>query len=88
MLDAMAVYWRVTEPDEDNVEWVELIDPQEGETIHDWVVVYRLYYGSWHIMWRKGYQTDRLFKRIPEEELRARLQTMYLLQRNDTNRRT
>ena len=87
MLDETSVYWRIPDPDEDGVEWVELIDPQEGESDRDWVIAYRQYYGSWHVMWRKGYQTDRLIKRLPEEELRARLQTMYLLQRNETNRR-
>lgn len=81
MLDAMAVYWRTNEPDEDDAVWIDLIDPQEGESEHDWVLTYRKYYGSWHIIWHYGHQTDRLLKRIPEEELRARLQTMYLLNR-------
>jgi len=85
MLDAMAVYWRVTEPDEDDAEWTELVDPQDGETEQDWVVAYRLYYGSWHIIWRKGHQTDRLLKLLPEEQLRARLQTMYLINRGANN---
>jgi len=81
------VIWR-KKPDVDGVMWNDLLDPavrtRRGAI---WVLTYREYHNSWHVMWSSTIsdQADRLIsKNIPEEQLREQLKLQYLLTRGET----
>lgn len=79
------VFWRRNKPDHEGVVWHDLRDP----TVKGWVVTYREYYGSWHVMWNTvahPEKSDQLINQAttPEEKLRNDLKLHYLLTRGET----
>ncbi len=84
----MKVEWRTQKPDGDGVVWNDLIDPTMRKQGANWVITYRDYYSSWHVMWNLGYEhrDDQLIsKNVTEQQLRDNLRLEYLLTRGETN---
>jgi hypothetical protein len=82
----MNVKWRENR-DGDGVLWNDLVDPTAKTMGAGWVITYRDYYSSWHVMWntlRQRRDDQLISKSMPEEQLRDRLKTEYLLTRGET----
>jgi hypothetical protein len=78
------VIWKRCKPDSDGVVWCDLLDPDANANGACWVITYRDYYESWHVMWNTliSDRPDHLIsKTIPEKQLRDRLRLEYLLTR-------
>lgn len=82
-------FWKRNKPDHDDVVWNDLRDPAAKLGIRGWVLTYREYHGSWHVMWNPkifSNSSDQLIsKNVPEEQLRNDLKLNYLLTRGETN---
>ncbi len=82
----MKVEWRIN-PDGDGVVWNDLIDPTAKTGGTSWVITYRDYYSSWHVMWNTlGLRKDDqlISKKVSEQQLRNNLMLEYLLTRGET----
>jgi hypothetical protein len=81
------VYWQRCEPAANGVVWNDLRDPDAKTKGAGWVLTYRDYHNSWHVMWNDliSDRSDQLIsKTIPEEQLRHQLRLAYLFQRGET----
>jgi len=82
------VFWRRCRPDPEGVVWTDLRDPKSK----DWVIAYREYHGTWHVMWnslsRLGNPPDQLINQATtsEEKLRNDLMLDYILTRGEPNK--
>jgi hypothetical protein len=80
------VYWQRCEPDADGVVWNDLRDPDAKTYGAGWVLTYRDYHNSWHVMWTAHNKSDQLVsKNVSEEQLRNNLMLRYLFRRGETN---
>jgi hypothetical protein len=83
------VFWKRSKPDPDGAVWNDLRDLTVKLGIRGWVITYRDYFGTWHVMWNPkifNNRQDQLINQATtsEEKLRNDLKLYYLLTKGET----